>query len=74
MHFGLTETKADLALAESFSIGLTLLDSATLSDSSDLYSVSAFRIDYQKLEERKLALRAVGSVDEILKQIILGLT
>lgn len=74
MHFGLTETKADLALAESFSIGLTLLDSATLNDSTDLYSVPAFRIDYQRLEERRLGLRAVSSVDEIFRQIILGLT
>jgi serine/threonine protein kinase len=74
LHFGLTESKADLALAESFSVGLTLLDSAALTDSTDLYTVSSFRIDYQKLEERRVALRAVGTLDEALRQIVLGLT
>lgn len=39
-------------LAESFSIGLTLIDAVTLSDSEDIYNLSNFRIDYNKLAER----------------------
>jgi serine/threonine protein kinase len=74
LHFGLTGSKTDLALAESFSIGLTLLDSALLTDSTDLYSLSAFRIDYQKLEQRRGALGVATNLDEVLRQAVLGLT
>lgn len=37
MGYGKTEPSTAFDLAETFSIGLTLLDAATLSDSKDLY-------------------------------------
>ena len=60
-------------LAESFSIGLTMIDAVTLSNSEDIYNLNNFRIDYEKLEERKERVRNSGSLDRILKDIILGL-
>lgn len=54
-------------------MGLTLLDSTILTDSEDLYSLTNQRIDYQKLDERKLKLRNAQNVDEVLKSIIFGL-
>ena len=54
-------------------MGLTLLDSAILADSEDLYSLTNQRIDYQKLDERKLKLRNAQNADEVLKSIIFGL-
>lgn len=54
-------------------MGLTLLDSTILTDSEDLYSLTNQRIDYQKLDERKLKLRNAQNVDETLKSIIFGL-
>ena len=63
-----------MVLAESFSIGLTLIDAVTLSNSEDLYNLSNFRIDYDKLDERKTKLRNTNGLDKILKEIILGLT
>ena len=74
MHFGLTESKCSYELAESFTIGLTLLDSTLLTNSTDLYSLANFRINYQKLDERRTALAGAGNVDEVLRQVILGLT
>lgn len=54
-------------------MGLTLLDSTILTDSEDLYSLTNQRIDYQKLDERKLKLRNAQNADEVLKSIIFGL-
>ena len=54
-------------------MGLTLLDSTILTDSEDIYSLTNQRIDYQKLDERKLKLRNAQNVDEVLKSIIFGL-
>lgn len=74
LHFGLTESKCSYELSESFTIGLTLLDSTLLTNSLDLYSLANFRINYQRLDERRIALATAGNVDEVLRQVILGLT
>jgi len=60
-------------VAESFSIGLTMIDAVTLSNSEDIYNLNNLRIDYEKLEERKDEVRNLESLDRILKDIILGL-
>lgn len=74
LHFGLTESKSSFELAEAFSIGLTLIDCVLLTDSSDLYNLTNFRINYQKLDERRSAIRSSGNIDDLLRQTILGLT
>jgi hypothetical protein len=50
-----------------------MIDAVTLSDSEDIYNLNTFRIDYEKLEERKDRVRNNGSLDIILKDTILGL-
>ncbi|CAM6004481.1 unnamed protein product, partial [Sphagnum balticum] len=45
------ESNTDLELAETFSIGLSCLDAATLSDSIDLYLPNR-KFDYPRLEKR----------------------
>ena len=39
-------SNANIELAETFSIGLTLLDVALLGNSEDIYNYSNFRIEY----------------------------
>ena len=51
LGYGKTESSSDFELCETFSIGLTLLDAAILSDSSDLYRNSK-QLDYEGLESR----------------------
>jgi len=50
-----------------------MIDAVTLSNSEDIYNLNNFRIDYEKLEERKDKVRNLESLDRILKDIILGL-
>lgn len=77
LHFGHTDPKCNFELAESFSIGLTLLDSAVLTDSQDIYtpaeSGSNYRFSYEKLHERIQHLHELSHLDDVLKQIIVGL-
>jgi serine/threonine protein kinase len=49
--FGKLDEPADYALNEAFSVGLTCLDAATLTDSSKLYDPNN-KFNYSKLEER----------------------
>lgn len=50
-----------------------MIDAVTLSNSEDLYNLNNFRINYDKLDERKNQLKNTNSLDKILKDIILGL-
>lgn len=61
-------------MAESFSIGLTLLDSVNLTNSEDLYNVGNYRMDYVKLEERRANIRVNNQLEDLLKLVIIGLT
>ncbi len=51
LGYGKTESSSDFELSETFSIGLTLLDAALLTDSSDLYKNSK-QMNYEELEKR----------------------
>lgn len=55
-------------------MGLTLLDSALLTNSQDIYNLSTNRMDYQKLDSQRDRLRALPQLDDLLKEIIIGLT
>ena len=46
-------SSSNVELAETFSIGLTLLDLVLLENSQDLYNFEKYRIEYQKLEDKK---------------------
>ncbi len=46
-------------MAETFSIGLTCLDAATLSESKSLYSKN-FKFSYEKLDQRLAEFRKYG--------------
>jgi hypothetical protein len=59
-------------LNESFSIGLTCLDAATLTDSSKLYEPNG-KFNYSKLDERLLALEKSGNYSAPLTLLIKGL-
>ena len=61
-------------MAESFSIGLTLLDSVNLTNSEDLYNVGNYRMDYVKLGERRANIRVNNQLEDLLKLVIIGLT
>ena len=58
-QFGKVEPDCDKELAETFSVGLTVLDAATLSDSKSLYS-KGFKFNYQNLESKFEELREIG--------------
>jgi hypothetical protein len=68
LAYGRTEPSSDFGLSETFSIGLTLLDAATLSCSADLYK-EIKKLDYQSLEAR---LEELGDKEytALLKQTI----
>jgi hypothetical protein len=68
LAYAKTEPSGDYQLAETFSIGLTLLDAATLGDSSELYKNSK-QIDYEGLEGRLTEL-ASRSYSNPLVQLI----
>lgn len=69
MGYGKTEPSAAFDLAETFSIGLTLLDAATLSDSRDLYKGQK-TFDYDTLENRLKELQDKQDYSRLLKAII----
>ena len=56
---------------------MTLLDSAVLTDSQDIYlpgeSGSNYRFSYEKLHDRTQQLLELSHLDDVLKQIIVGL-
>lgn len=58
-QFGKMEESVDRELAETFSIGLSCLDAATLSESKSLYSKN-FKFNYEKLEQRLNEFRKYG--------------
>lgn len=73
MNCGQQEPRGHFEIAEAFSIGLTLLDSVILSDSSDLYNYNNNRFDYQKLEQKIQQLFSLRYLDNNLKHLIAGL-
>ena len=56
MGFGKTEPSTSFELSETFSIGLTLLDAATLSDSTDLYK-NQKNFNFEGLESKLRGLQ-----------------
>lgn len=68
IQFGKTFPTVDPIIAESFSIGLTSLDAATLSNSNPLY-LKNNKFDYRKLESRLVELKHVG-YSELLNLVI----
>ena len=69
LGYGKTDPSTNLELSETFSIGLTLLDAATLSDSRDLYK-GYKNFDYDKLEERLRTLQGKEEYSRLLKALI----
>ncbi len=70
--YGKLEESANFALNEAFSVGLTCLDAATLSDASLLYEPNN-KFNYAKLEERLEQLEANGNYSVPLVLLIKGL-
>lgn len=73
LQYGQQVSRTDSEIGESFSVGLTLLDAACLTNSKDLYNLTTFKLDYYKLEERKQKLRSLPSYDDVIKQLIIDL-
>ena len=72
ISYGKLEESANFALNESFSIGLTCLDAATLTDASAFYEVNN-KFKYDKLEERLAQLQQNDSYSAPLVLLIKGL-
>ncbi len=70
--YGKLEESPNFNLSESFSVGLTCLDAATLSDSSKLY-IENNKLNYNSLEERLVSLEKTNAYSEPLILIIKGL-
>lgn len=72
ISYGKLEESANFVLNESFSIGLTCLDAATLSDSSAFYEANN-KFKYEKLEDRLADLQKNDSYSAPLVLLIKGL-
>lgn len=70
--YGKLEESANFALNESFSVGLTCLDAATLTDAATLYEPNN-KFNYAKLDQRLEQLEAVGNYSSPLVLLIKAL-
>lgn len=59
IHFGKTQASSNFELAETFSIGLAILDAAILESSKSLYNVGT-KFDYSKFESKMGRLKSKG--------------
>ena len=69
LGFGKIDPSSTFSLAETFSIGLTLLDVATLSDSQNIYK-NQKSLDYDMLETRLKELDEKEEYSRLLRAII----
>lgn len=65
--------ETDQVKAESFSIGLTLLDAITLTDSSKCYNFQNCTFDVSKLQELLAKLHSEEEYSYFLKEIVVDL-
>jgi serine/threonine protein kinase len=72
INYGKLDEGSNSLLSEAFSVGLTCLDAATLTDSSKLYEPGN-KFSYSRLEERIHALESSRNYSEPLVLLIKGL-